>query len=148
MSAITRTTAGGVVVVAALWTQGCARALPEQKLREAMASLQAAVETRDASALEARLATDFVGPDGLDRDGARRLAQLTFLRHRDIGASLGPPRIKIQQRHATVGFTAVLTGGAGGMLPDAANAYEVQTAWRMQGNEWRLISAQWTPRLQ
>ena len=137
-----------IVVLAILLMQpGCARTPPEQKLREALTSLQVSLEARDASALEKVLASDFVGPDGLDRDGARRLAQLMFLRHRDIGATLGPPRIAIQDQHATVSFTAALTGGAGGMLPDAASVHDVETAWRMEGNDWRLINAQWTPRL-
>lgn len=147
MLAIRMATASIVVLAALLMQPGCKRTPPEQKLREALTSLQASVEARDASALEKSLAADFVGPDGLDRDGGRRLAQLMFLRHRDIGATLGPPQIAIQDQHANVGFTAALTGGAGGILPDAASVHDVQTDWRMEGGEWRLISAQWTPRL-
>lgn len=144
----TRRAGALIVVLAALVMQaGCTRTPPEQQLREALTALQASVEARDASALEKVLASDFVGPDGLDRDGARRLAGLMFLRHRDIGATLGPPRISIQDQHASVRFTAALTGGGGGILPDAASVHDVETAWRMEGGEWRLISAQWTPRL-
>ena len=136
-----------VVLVALVTMSGCVRTPPEQKLRETLMALQASVEARDASALEESLAADFVGPEGLDRAGARRLAQLMFLRHRDFGATLGPPQISIRNQHAIVRFTAALTGGAGGILPDAASVHEVQTAWRMEGSEWHLISAQWTPRL-
>ena len=137
-----------IVVLAILLMQpGCARTPPEQKLRETLTALQSSLEARDASVLEKILANDFVGPDGLDRDGARRLAQLMFLRHRDIGATFGPPKIALQDQHATVRFIVALTGGAGRMLPDAASVHDVETAWRMEGNEWRLISAQWTPRL-
>ena len=39
------------------------------------------IERRDGSALQESLADDFIGPDGLDRDGARRTAQLMFLRY-------------------------------------------------------------------
>lgn len=126
---------------------GCARTPPEQKLRDALTSLQTSVEEHDMSGLEEALAADFVGPDGLDRKGARRLAQMTFLRHRDIGVRLGPPKVSLQDHHATVSFPAALTGGAGGVLPDAASVYDVDTAWRMEEGEWRLISASWTPRL-
>lgn len=133
--------------VALAMSVGCTRTPPEEKLRDALTTLQASVEARDASAMEAWLAADFVGPDGLDRAGTRRLAQLMFLRHREIGAQLGPPRIAIQGGHATVRFTAALMGGQGGALPDTANLYDVETAWRIEGGEWRLISAQWTPRL-
>lgn len=135
-------------IAAALVLQaGCARAPPERKLRVALTSLQASVEARDVSAIEATLASDFVGQDGMDREGAARLARLMFLRHRDIGATVGPPRISVQDQHATVAFTVALTGGAGAMLPDAAAVHDVQTAWRTEDGEWRLISAQWTPRL-
>jgi len=135
------------LVLAVLVMQaGCTRTPPEQELRSALTSLQASFEARDVSTLEETLASDFVGHDGLDRDGARRLAKLMFLRHRHIGATLGPPRISIRDQHATVRFTAALTGGAGGILPDAASVHDVETAWRMEGGEWRLISAQWKPR--
>jgi hypothetical protein len=126
---------------------GCSRAPPEQQLRAALNSLQTSVEEHDISSLEDGLAADFVGPNGLDREGARRLARLTFLRHRDIGVQMGPPQIELQDRHATVKFSAALTGGAGGLLPDAVSVYDVDTAWRMEEGEWRLISASWTPRL-
>lgn len=147
MSAPRKTATCLLVLIAAMAAWGCARAPPEQQLREALTSLQASVEARDASAVEEMLAADFVGPEGLDRAGARRLAQLLFLRHRDIGATLGPPQVTIQQQHATVGFTAALSGGSGAVLPDAVSVYDVRTAWRIEGGQWRLISAQWTPRL-
>lgn len=148
MSALPRAApwlAGGV---AAMTVLGCARTPPEQKLRESLSALQASMETRNASDLEDALAIDFVGPDGLDREGARRLAQMLFLRHQDIGANLGPVQITMQQKHASVRFTAALTGGTGAVLPDAASVYDVQTAWRLEDGEWRLINAQWTPRIQ
>ncbi len=134
-------------VVLAMLMAACTRDPPEQRLRDALSQLQLAVETRDASDLQEALAADFVGPDGLDRDGARRLAQGFFLRHRDIGATLGPPRIEIRGDHATIRFTAALTGGAGGVWPDSAGIHDVETAWRIEDGEWRLISAQWAPRL-
>lgn len=142
-----RATVSIFVLLALLSPAGCSRASPEHELRKALTSLQASVEARDASALESTLASDFVGQDGLDREGARRLAGLLFLRHRGIGATLGPPRIAIRDQHATVHFTAALTGGAGGMLPESASVHDVETAWRMEDGQWRLISAQWTPRL-
>ncbi len=133
-----------VIVMAGLGA--CSRPPPEQRLREAMGSLQAAIEQRDAAALAAHLAEDFVGPDGLDRDGARRMALVMLRRHRSVGVTLGPPDIELNDGHATVRFTAVLTGGAGG-LPKAAGMQDVSTGWRDEGGQWRLTSARWTRRL-
>ncbi|HEY0660593.1 MAG TPA: nuclear transport factor 2 family protein [Lysobacter sp.] len=136
-----------IVLLAAMSAIGCARTSPEQELREAMSALQAGIEARDAGRVDDWLADDFVGPEGLDRAGARRLAQAMFLRHRDVGASLGPVEVVLQQRHATVRFNAALTGGSGSLIPDAARIYDVETGWRLDDGEWRMTSARWTPRL-
>src|SRR5690606_32235811 len=80
-----RTTAswvGWIMAVALLGAlAGCARTPPEDALREAFDGVQAAIEARDAGDLAGFLAEDFIGPGGLDRDGARRLAALHFMRH-------------------------------------------------------------------
>ncbi|MGQ4659293.1 nuclear transport factor 2 family protein [Lysobacter sp. F6437] len=136
-----------LVLAAACLLAGCARTPPEQALRETMQALRGAVEQRDASAVADHLADDFVGPDGMDRDGARRLAAVAFLRHRDVGVTLGPVDVSVKQDHATVHFTAVLTGGSGRALPDAARLYDVETGWRLEEGDWHLTSARWTPRL-
>lgn len=126
---------------------GCVRTPPEKRLRESMAALQASLEMRDVGELQQWLAEDFIGPDGLDRDGAKRLAQAIFLRHRDVGVTVGTVDITLLPRHATVRFSAALTGGSGALLPDAAKLYDVETGWRLDDGEWRLTSARWTPRL-
>jgi hypothetical protein len=125
----------------------CARTPPEQALREAMSDLQGAIEQRDAAAVGALLADDFIGPEGLDRDGARRLAQGLFLRYRDVGARIGPLDIAMQERHARVRFDAVVSGGAGALLPETGQIYDVDTGWRLEGGQWGLVSADWRPRL-
>ena len=110
-----------------------------------MSDLQAAIEQRDPAAMQQHLADDFIGNDGLDRDGARRMATLLLMRHRDIGIDTGPLRLELDGAHAVVRFTAMLRGGSGRALPDAARLYEVETGWRMDDGEWRLTSASWSP---
>jgi hypothetical protein len=127
---------------------GCSRTPPEERLRAAMSDLQASIEQRDAKGLESHLAEDFVGPDGLDREGARRMAQVLFLRHRDVGVRTGPEEVTLHAGHATVRFSAALTGGAGGLLPDSAQLYDVESGWREEEGAWRLTSVRWTPKLQ
>lgn len=126
---------------------GCSRTPPEQALREAMAELQAGVEARDADVVEERLAEDFVGPEGLDRDGARRIAALQMMRHEKLGLTIGPLDVRVQDDHATVRFTAAASGGSGGWVPDSAQVYEVETGWRLKEGEWRMTSASWKPNL-
>lgn len=122
---------------------GCAKEPDEQALRDTVSALQSAVEERDADAVEELLADDFIGSGGLDRAGARRLAGLMFLRHRDIGTTLGPLEVEMQGARASVRFTAVVTGGGPRALPDAARIYRVETGWRSDDGEWRLNSADW-----
>src|SRR3546814_13394589 len=76
------------------------------------------------------LAEDFVGNDGLDRDGARRLAAVYFMRNASIGVTPGPLEVELQGDHATVRTTVVLTGGSGGILPDTGRIRGVTTGWR------------------
>lgn len=135
------------VLCLAVLFAACSRTDPEQALRASVVGLQAAVDARDVSAVDDVLAEDFIGPDGLDRQGARRMAQLVFLRHQHVAAKLGPLEVTMQDDHATVRFTAVLTGGAGGLLPDAGQLYDVKTGWRLQEGGWKLTSATWTPQL-
>ncbi|WP_225217900.1 nuclear transport factor 2 family protein [Luteimonas colneyensis] len=129
-----------VVVIAA-----CARPQPEEALRNALEGVQAAIEARDAGGLADYLGDDFIGPGGLDRDGARRLAALHFMRHGDVGVLPGPLDIELQEGHARVRFSAVLSGGSGRLLPDSAQAWQVDTGWRLVDGEWRMSSAHWTP---
>jgi hypothetical protein len=133
-------------LTAALLLAACARTPPEEQLRTTIGELQAAIEQRDGSVLREVIANDFIGPGGLDRDGARRTAQAMFLRYRDVGVTLGPLDIDLREQHATVRFTAALTGGAG-MLPDSGQVYDVETGWRLDDGGWRLVNAAWEPRL-
>jgi len=126
---------------------GCARTPPEQALRDTVSGLQAAIESRDAAAVHALLADDFIGPEGLDREGARRLAQGMFLRYRGVGAKIGPLDIVLQDQHAQVRFNAVVTGGSGGLFPESGQAYDVETGWRMEDGEWRMVNAGWRQKL-
>jgi hypothetical protein len=132
----------------ALLLSACAeQAPPEQRLRATVQQMHETIKQRDPSALEDLMAKDFVGTNGLDRLGARRMAMALFLRYRNVGIKLGPLKVQMKPGHATVSFTAALTGGAAGTFPDAAQIYDVQTGWREEDGEWRMTSAQWTPAL-
>ena len=124
----------------------CSRPAPEEALRASFAELQGAIEQRDASAVEALLADDFIGPEGLDRQGAHRLAQATFLRFRDIAARFGPLDVALQGDTGRISGTAVVTDGAG-LLPTQGQVYGFRTGWRLEGGDWRLVCALWNPQL-
>ena len=146
MDRISILAATGVALAVSLLAAS-AREAPEAALRGRVASLVAAIDRREPAALQQHLAPDFIGNGGLDRDGARRLAAGLALRHRETGIAIGPLQVEIAQDHATVRTTALLRGGSGGMLPDSAQAYEVQSGWRLEDGEWMLASLRWQPML-
>src|SRR3954462_4896300 len=82
------------VMIVALFT-ACRRTGPEQQLRGDVAQLQAAVQARDLSSVRATLADDFVGPEGMDRSAAVRLAQVAFLQNQRINAAFGPLQVML-----------------------------------------------------
>ncbi|MCF7220321.1 nuclear transport factor 2 family protein [Marilutibacter chinensis] len=130
-----------------LLAAGCRRDDPEAALLATLVDVQTALEKRDAAALGGALAADFVGPEGLDADGAERMARAMFLRYRNVDVSVGPPAVAMTGGHATVKFEAMLTGGQGRILPDAVRVYSIESGWRLEGDDWRLTSIHWEPRM-
>lgn len=124
----------------------CSHTPPEEALRSTISGMQAAAESKDTDALFDPIADDFSGSGGMDRQAFRRYVTLLGLRNGKIGVSTGPLDVKLIGDRATVTFTAALSGGPG-WLPDQAQVYDVDTGWRLDGDQWTLISARWKPRL-
>jgi hypothetical protein len=124
----------------------CQKTPPEQALRETIAKMQAAGEARDVDALFAPIAEDFAGSEGMDRKAFRQYVTLMSLRSKSVGVTLGPIDVKLYGERASASFTAAIRGGPG-FLPDQAQVYAIDTGWRMDGGEWKLISATWKPQL-
>jgi len=59
----------------------------------------------------------------------------------------GPLDIQLQGNRATVKFKMVVTGGAGGLLPERAQGYDITSGWRDEDGEWRLFLVEWTEAL-
>ena len=120
----------------------------EQQLRQQIRALQEAIDRRDVGDVEALLADDFVGNEGMDRRGARQLAAAVFLRHREVAARIGPVEVELRgQDDAVARFQVLATGGSGGLLPERGQAYQVETGWRLIDGEWKLRNASWKPAL-
>lgn len=127
---------------------GCSRTPPEQAVRQQLEALQSAIDARDAGAVHELLADDFIGNGGMDRRGARQLAVAVFLRHRDVGARLGPVTVEVRsQSEATAKFSVLATGSNGGLLPTNGQVFEFETGWRLLDGKWRLLNARWTPEI-
>lgn len=137
-----------LLLAACLCIGACSRTSPEQAVRGRIEAMQEAVDARDAGDVAGILSEDFIGNDGLDKQGARQLAAAMFLRFRDVSAKLGPATVEMRgERDAIARFSVLATGGSGGLLPDSGQVYEVETGWRLVDGEWKLRSAEWKPKL-
>ena len=124
----------------------CSRTPPEQAVRQQLEALQTAIDAQDAGAVHELLAEDFIGNQGMDRRGARQLAVAVFMRHRDVGARMGPVTVELRSdTEATASFSVLATGGDGGLLPGNGQVFDVETGWRLLDGDWRLLNARWTP---
>ena len=125
---------------------GCRATPPEQALRDTIAAMETAAEANDTDALFGSFADDFAASEGMDRRAFRQYVTLLRLRNAHVSVTLGPIDVKLLGDRATADFTCALSGGAG-LIPQNAQVYDVTTGWRLEGGEWKLISARWTPKL-
>jgi hypothetical protein len=123
---------------------GCrARPPDEQALRARIAAMQTALAEGRAAEFMEPFAEDFAGPEAdFDRRRAALLLRAYLQRHRAIRADLGPVAVSLHGERAQASFLAVLRAGEG-LLPEEAGAWRVETGWRREGREWKLIAARW-----
>jgi len=141
--------AWATLLLAALLVLGasCSRTPPEQRLREQVSAMQAALEARDARAFMDGVGEEFVGNGGMDRAALQQVIRTQVLADMRIGITLTPTEVALHGDRATVRFTAMTTGGSGRFVPDRGQVYEVTSGWQDVDGQWRLYSAEWKPRL-
>lgn len=133
----------------ALWLAGCGEPAPaEQAISKAIHDMAAGIEQRDSGAvvehLHAQLQINESNHGSLDLDQVRRIMTATFFRHRNISVVLTNIQVTpddIRDDLASANFNALVTGGSGGILPDRAQLYRIESQWRNDG-EWQLVSLQ------
>ena len=134
--------AGLLAVLAA-----CHRAPDEARVRDAIASARQSAEQTDAGGVVEPLSEDFDGNAGsLGRKDIANLVRLAHLRGERIGVTLGPISVERRGERLLADFTVTLTQGSR-LWPDAAGFYQVESAWRREGSEWRCYSATWKRQL-
>lgn len=130
-------------LVGMLALAGCARAPDDAALRERIESMQIAIEGRDAESLLDAVDEDFGGPGGMDRAGLGRYATLMLLRQQNVGVVIGPVAVELHGDRASAAFDAVVTG-TNRFIPEGVEARRVETVWRREGDDWMLVSADWS----
>ncbi len=136
-----------LAAVLVLTVAACSRTPDETRIRETIAAMESAVETRNPRDFMAHVAEDFAGQDtGFDRPSLHNLLRAQFLRNQSVGVLIGPIEVTIQAPRATATMTVTLSGGAGGLLPERGAIYDVETGWKQVGGDWQCISASWRQR--
>jgi hypothetical protein len=134
-------------VATAVLLGACGQEPAEERLRAQVAAMEQALEEREPGLFMEGVAENFIGERGLDRRGLRGLLAAQMMRNAEVSAVLGPLDIQIQGDQARLAFDVVVTGGAGGFLPERAQAYRVQSGWRDGDEGWQVVEADWEPRL-
>lgn len=126
---------------------GCSKPPAEERLRARFDEMQAAVlEHRPGDFIDG-VAEDFIGNESADRAALHNILRAQLLRNEEVSATVGPLDIKVTGDRATMDFTMVLTGGAGGLIPERANGWSVKSAWRDGPDGWQVYFAEWSPAL-
>jgi hypothetical protein len=130
---------GGFVIA------GCARLPDETQIRQQIAAMQAAAESRDAGGVLDRIASDFSGQRGeVDRASLARIVKIEFLQRDGVGVSIGSVEIKLDGERATATFAMTLTDRSQRWIPGGGETYDVVSGWRRDGREWVCYNATWT----
>lgn len=122
----------------------CAQTSDETRIRDAVASMQSALEERRPADFMAFVAEDFTGADGaFDREALHNLLRAQVLANASIGITSGPLDIEMQGDRASVRLTTTFTGGNARWLPERGSVYRLTSGWRREGDAWRCFNAQW-----
>jgi plasmid stability protein len=132
-----------IVVVLLALAAACHRGSDEEQVRQVIAATQAAAEAGKAGDTVAALTDDFDGNGGeLDKKRLEGMVRLAALRGARVGVTRGPVTVEPRGDRLVARFTVSLTSSTG-LLPDEAAMYQVETAWRRDGRQWRCYSATW-----
>ena len=117
-----------------------------EQIEANIAAMEAAGEAGERGAFMDFVADGFEAQEGgMTRDDFRRFLFLQFNQQRRIRAQLFPITVVEQGPNlAEARFNVLVTGGAG-LIPDDGQLFSVRTAWVLEGGDWLLWRADWTP---
>lgn len=143
---------GAVVLVASLvlasllgLLAGCAEKVPaEQRLRDAIAQMQEALESGDRAGFMDRVDENFGGQRGqFDHNQLNQILRVQMLRHANIGSTITNLQITLFEGRASATMQVLVRGGARSWMPENADFITINSGWVDSGKRWQLISADW-----
>jgi hypothetical protein len=140
-----RPTAYTLILLQALWLGGCSKPPTEEAIRLAIGEMASALEQRKVGPIADRLHDELEIRESahgtLGSEQARRMLTAVFMRHRNINVVVTNIQVlpdSLREDRATARFNALVTGGSGGILPDRAELYRIDSEWHYDG-DWKLL---------
>ena len=116
----------------------CASEAPEAQVKRAFEACMKGVETGDPGSVIERLDPKFIGPEGMDRNGAK-LYLVALLRREKIGVTVLSSRTEATGDDILQTIELVLTSrSGGGLLPQDASRRSFLLRWVESDGKWRL----------
>ena len=126
---------------------GCDRTPDEALIRRAIDKAAQGVQQVDASAVTGQLTDDFDGNGGeMSRKVIGNLLRVASFRGETLHAVLGPVDVQPRGDRYVADFTVTLTSG-GKLFPSQLGVYDIETAWKRDGHDWRCYQATWKQQL-
>jgi hypothetical protein len=118
----------------------------EEQIEANIAAMEAAGEAGERGAFMDHVADGFEAQEGrMTREDFRRFLFLQLNQQRRLRAQLFPITVETRGPNlAEARFSVLLTGG-GGLIPDEGELFSVRTEWVLEGGDWLLWRADWTP---
>jgi hypothetical protein len=140
-----RHTAYTLTLLQALLLGGCSKPPAEEAIARAIGEMAEALEERKVSPITERLHEDLQIHDSahgtLGSEQARRMLTAIFMRHRNINVVITNIQVtldNVRDDRASARFNALVTGGSGGILPDRAELFRIDSQWHYDG-DWKLL---------
>lgn len=140
-----RIAAVGATILLAL--VACGPSTPdEEQIRAELRGMADALAESDVRGVLAPLADDFSGVTwNMDQRAARLMLQRELRAREQLRARLFDIEVEMRgEGRAMASFQVVLTGGSG-LIPETGRWYRVDSGWRRDGNDWKMVSAEWEP---
>jgi len=133
-----------LLLIIALTLIACDRTPDEEKIRNTLGKIEAAVQKRETKPALKYLSKNFSGPEGMKIQQIRQMMAAHYIRNKNIQVVIAGLKIKVTGNDAEVNFNAATTGGTG-VLPERLQYYDIETVWQKIDGDWLITRADWSP---
>jgi hypothetical protein len=147
---VVRIAAAGAALALLLVSAGCAeRDTPESRVRATIAEGERAAEARDLGGLMALISPAFQDGRGGDREELKRYLRGYFVMHQSVHLLTRIESVEFPyEDYARVRLTVGALGReseSATAFDLAADVHDVALELRLEGDEWRVVRAEWRP---